>query len=314
MTALYFVSERIVFAADHVPIASTPFSFGTLRPKEALEWVRTISSLDFDVLVSEDGSTLARAEIAALAEYLNDLVASAMTAYELGLRVDELNALSSLRTKYTGPRYALRDVQVAQVFQDVGTITTDVYAAAFMGYAIRGSGLCSFSPDECTPPKSPLSSSALGLRISGRRVGAAVEMRTEPQSTYFVRHGFNETTSAHRETRLSFMARVNLSTRNRSKLALVAGPAFSLGRTKNVSFRREGIVPYAGPTLYEWTETAFGVTYGAETGLSLGDRASLVVPVRMTVLKRDRDSELGSLETYAGVGVTVKLFRSTFLK
>jgi hypothetical protein len=59
---------------------------------------------------------------------------------------------------------------------------------------------------------------------------------------------------------------------------------------------------------------AFGVTYGAETGLSLGDRASLIVPVRMTVLKRDRDAALGSVDTYAGVGVTLKLFRTTFLK
>ena len=99
MTALHFASERIVFAADHVPIAATPFSFGTLRPKEAVEWVRTMSSLDFDVLISADGSTSTRAEIAALGEYFNDLVASAMAGYELGLRVDELSAMSSLRTQ-----------------------------------------------------------------------------------------------------------------------------------------------------------------------------------------------------------------------
>src|SRR5688572_13310047 len=54
MSALHFASERVVFAADHVPIAAIPFSFGTLRPKEAVEWVRLTSSLDFDVLISGD--------------------------------------------------------------------------------------------------------------------------------------------------------------------------------------------------------------------------------------------------------------------
>ena len=314
MTALYFASERVVFAADHVPIAATPFSFGTLRPKEAVEWVRMMSSLDFDVLISEDGSTSTRAEIAALGEYFNDVVASAMAGYELGLSVDELKTVSSLGTKYTGPHYALRDATVAQVFQNIGTVVVDIYAAAFMGYARPSSSLCPHFLDECRPPKNPLSSSVLGLRLSGREIGAAVEMRTQQQSTYFTRYGFIETTSAHRETRLSIMARVNLSTRNRSRLALVGGPAFSLGETKNVSFRREGVVPYAGPTAYEWREVAFGFTYGVETGLSLGDRANLVLPARITFLKRDRDSELGSVDAYAGVGLTLKLFRTTFLK
>ena len=313
MTALHFVSERIVFAADHVPIGTTPFSFGTIDPKEAVEWVRVTSSLDFDVLISGDGSASTRAEIAALGEYFNDLVASAMAGYELGLSVDELKNVSTLRTKYSGPRYALRDAQVEQLFQNVGTIVSDIYAAGFMGYAFRDS-FCSPSLDECTPPENRMPSTAFGLRVSGRRIGAAIEMRTEQQSTSFVRYRLNETTSAHRETRLSLMGRVNLSTRNRSRLALVAGPTFSLGNTKSVSFRREGIVPYAGPTESEWTEVAFGVTFGAETGLSLGDRASLIVPVRMTVLKRERDAALGSVDIYAGVGVTLKLFRTTFLK
>lgn len=314
MTALHFVSERVVFATDHVPIAATPFSFGPLRPAEAVEWVRMTSSLDFDVLMSGDGSISTPAQVTALDEYFNDLVASAMAGYELGLSIDELKAVSSLSAKYTGPRYALRDANVAQVFQHVGTIATDIYAAAFMGYAKPSSSLCAYFLDECTPPKNPLSSTVLGLRLSGREFGAAVEIRTQQQSTYFTRYGLLETTSAHRETRLSVMARVNLSTRDRSRFALVAGPAFSVGRTKNVSFRREGVVPNAGPTLYEWTEVALGFTYGMETGLSLGDRASLVLPARITLLKRDRDSELGSVDAYAGVGVTLKLFRTTFLK
>ena len=313
MTALHFVSERVVFATDHVPIA-TPFSFGTLRPKEAVEWVRTISSLDFDMLISGDGSSSARSEIAALGEYFNDLVASAMAGYELGLSVDELKTVSSLGAKYTGPRYSLRDANIAQVFQHVGTIATDIYGGALMGYARPSSSLCPYFLDECTPPKNPLSSSILGLRLSGRGIGGAVEVRTQQQSTYFTRYRFSETTSAHRETRVSIMARVNLSTRDRSRLAVVGGPAFSFGHTKNVSFRREGVVPDAGPTLYGWSEVAFGFTYGIETGLSLGDRASLMLPARITVLKRGRDSALGSVEAYAGVGVTLKLFRTTFLK
>jgi glyoxylase-like metal-dependent hydrolase (beta-lactamase superfamily II) len=314
MTALHFASERIVFAADHVPIGATPFSFGALGPKEAIQWVRTMSSLDVDVLFSGDGSTSTGAEIAALGEYFNDLVASAMAGYELGLSIDDLKAASSLGSKYTGPRYALRDANVAQVFQHVGTVAVDIYAVAFMGYAMPSSSLCPDFLDECTPPKNPLSSSALGLRLSGRELGAVVEMRTQQQSTYFTRYRLLETTSAHRETRLSIMAHVNLSTRNRSRLALVGGPAFSLGETKHVSFRREGVVPIAGPTAYEWRELAFGFTYGMETGLSLGDHVNLVLPARITVLKRDRDSELGSVDAYAGVGVTLKLFRTTFLK
>lgn len=314
MTALHFVSERIVFATDHVPIAATPFSFGVLGPREAVEWVRMMSSLDFDVLISGDNSISTRTEVAALHEYFNDLVASAMAGYELGLSIDELNTVSSLSSKYTGPRYSLRDANVAQVFQNVSTVAADIYAAAFIGYARPSSSLCPYFLDECVPPKNPLSSSVLGLRLSGREIGAAVEIRTQQQSTYFTRYRFIETTSAHRETRLSIMARVSLSTRNRSRLALVGGPAFSFGKTKNVSFRREGVEPNAGPMPYEWTEVAFGFTYGIETGLSLGDRASLVLPARITVLKRDRDAELGNVDSYVGIGMTIKLFRSTFLK
>jgi glyoxylase-like metal-dependent hydrolase (beta-lactamase superfamily II) len=313
MTALYFPSERLVFAVDHAALGATPFSFGTLRPKDTIEWVRTVSSLDFDVLISGDGSTTTRPEILALGEYFNDLVASAMAGYELGLRVDELNAVSSLRTKYTGPRFALRDADLAQVFRSVGMVRAEIYGAAFAGYAIRRTNFCAPIPDECTPPKSPRSST-LGLRLSGRELGVSIEVRTEQQSSYFMRYRFDETTTAHRETRLSVLGHFNMTPRNRSRLALLAGPAVSVGKTRSVFVRREGVIPYAGPYEYEWNEVALGMTFGAETGLSFGDRASLVLPLRMTMLKRYRDSELGSFDAYAGGGLTLRVYRSTFLK
>jgi len=83
--------------------------------------------------------------------------------------------VGSLGTEYTGPRYALGDANVAQVFQNVGILAVDMYAAAFMGYARPSSSLCPYFLDECRPPKNPLSSSVLGLRLSGREIGAAVE-------------------------------------------------------------------------------------------------------------------------------------------
>jgi hypothetical protein len=188
-----------------------------------------------------------------------------------------------------------------------------MYAAAFMGYA-RPAAACVhiFSTSAGLPrTRCPRACSACACRAA-RSAPPSNEDATAIH--LFTRYRFIETTSAHRETRLSIMARVNLSTRNRSRLALVGGPAFSLGETKNVSFRREGVVPYSGATAYEWREVAFGFTYGLETGLSLGDRANLVLPARITVLKRDRDSEPGNVDAYAGVGVTLKLFRTTFLK
>ena len=169
----------------------------------------------------------------ALGEYFNDLVASAMAGYELGLSIDELKTVSSLGTKYTGPRYALRDANVAQVFQNVGTVAVDIYAAAFMGYARPSSSLCPHFLDKCTPPKNTLSSSVLGLRLSGREIGAAVEMRTQQQSTYFTRYRFIETTSAHRETRLS------ISRARQSRWFLFISPARSRSPS-HVKARRPG--------------------------------------------------------------------------
>ena len=55
-TVIYFPAERLVFAGDYVPTVTSPIEFAPEAPKEVITWVRTVTTLDFDVLLSGSGA------------------------------------------------------------------------------------------------------------------------------------------------------------------------------------------------------------------------------------------------------------------
>jgi glyoxylase-like metal-dependent hydrolase (beta-lactamase superfamily II) len=315
MMALYFPSERVVFAADHPSISDSPFSFGTAPPKEVVRWVDSIAALDFDVLVSSDSTTTTRVEIQAIHQYLADLVTSVSAGYALGLPVDQLQR-SSLLGKYVDGRYALRDAQVAQVYGQLRSIASDVYGAALMNRAPQNIADCGNSPvDTCRLPETDVPSGLLGMRFSYGRVSAGAEARAEGQRSFYTASASQETTVVHRETLISSVLRVDIFPRHRIIVAGVGGVSFALGETRGVTFIRQGIVPRVGPHFFGSKQVEFGTTFGADVGMSFGDRVSIVMPVRMTRLTRSANENLwGRVHTYVGVGLSFRLFRHTYFR
>jgi len=49
-----------------------------------------VSTLDFDLLVSGDGMTLTRTDIASIGPYLEDLLGTVVTGRQQGIGVDEV--------------------------------------------------------------------------------------------------------------------------------------------------------------------------------------------------------------------------------
>ena len=62
MTVIYFPRERVLFAADPPALTSSPFSFGTLRARDVLTWLRAVRPLDFDIMLTGEGEMVTRAD------------------------------------------------------------------------------------------------------------------------------------------------------------------------------------------------------------------------------------------------------------
>jgi glyoxylase-like metal-dependent hydrolase (beta-lactamase superfamily II) len=84
MTALYFPSERLLFAVDGPAVTRIPFTFQGFTPRQVRDWVRAVVALDFDTLVTGRGERVAKADIVAFNQYLDALIDGVQSGFEMG--------------------------------------------------------------------------------------------------------------------------------------------------------------------------------------------------------------------------------------
>jgi glyoxylase-like metal-dependent hydrolase (beta-lactamase superfamily II) len=311
MIALYFPSERVVFAADPPPVTTVPFSFGTSPPGDVVRWVREISSLDFDILVSGDGGTMPKSEVVAIRQYLDDLVAGVTATRHHALPIRELRGKPPL-IQYTGVRYGLMDQNIAQAYRSTQTRSVEIYGAAVTSYQPRNDYYCDperHSQGSCTLPPGNIQSGVLGVRITNGRFGAAAEMRA-PVRSAFVLGSNAETTVVHRETLSSYLFRATAVAKRRYSLAALGGITIAIGHTRATVREGQEI------RFFSDDNSLFGWTAGVEGGLSVRGRASIEMHVRTTRLRgRDfLDVSWGNSDTSIGVGLAVRMFHRTSIR
>jgi hypothetical protein len=276
-----------------------------------VRWVREISSLDFDVLVSGDGGTMLKSEVVAIRRYLDDVVAGVTAARDHGLAIGDLRRTPPL-IQYTGVRYGLIDENIAQAYRSTRTSSAEVYGAALTSYQPRDDYYCSaehLRQGSCTLPAGNIQSGVLGVRMMYGRFGAAAEMRAPVRSSFVI--GSNaETTVAHRETLSSFLFRATVVANRRYTLATLGGISIALGHT------RATVVEGQEVRFFSDDNSLLGWTAGADGGLTVGDRASIVMHVRASRL-RGRDSSdfpWGNSDISIGVGLAVRVFHRTAVR
>jgi glyoxylase-like metal-dependent hydrolase (beta-lactamase superfamily II) len=309
MIALYFPSERVVFAVDHPPVTAVPFSFGTWAPGDVVRWVRTISSLDFDVLVSGDGTNVLRSEISPVHQYLDDLVASVAAARDHARPLDELRQQPPLM-QYTGIRYGSADQNINQVYGSLRSKSAEVYGVAFTSYQPRSDFYC--SPDSrsrgsCPLPPSSVRSGILGVRVDNGRFRGVAEVRAPVKLAFELSEG--GVTIVNRDTLSTFLFGATLLGNRRYTLAALGGMSIVWEDTS---------ATFTPPDtrVFQERNSLFGWTGGVDAGLSVGDWTSIVVHMRATRLRARNQLALswGNNDISIGVGLAVRVFRRTTLR
>ena len=130
MTVLFFPAQRVLFVGDAVPLA-LPESVGPSGVKQTIASLRLLESLDFDLLLTSDGSTGSKADIARLREYFEDLSIGVKAGFDKGQSADEVAATLSLDNHATLAGFPVRRARhIAEVYSATPKLRVDLYTAA----------------------------------------------------------------------------------------------------------------------------------------------------------------------------------------
>jgi glyoxylase-like metal-dependent hydrolase (beta-lactamase superfamily II) len=100
---LFFPAQRVVFASDYVQFKRTCCGFAFDR-KPLAAWIaslRTLESLDFDVIVGNHGDMGTKADLSEARQFLEDLSAAVSSAIAAGQSVEEMQKTIRLE-RYSG--------------------------------------------------------------------------------------------------------------------------------------------------------------------------------------------------------------------
>jgi glyoxylase-like metal-dependent hydrolase (beta-lactamase superfamily II) len=310
MTALYFPSERVMFAADYpAAILTSPLSFGSSAAKEIIEWVAAVEPLDWDLLVSGDGTTLARTDIGELARYLADLNAAVAAGYEAGRTIAELQGSPVLESYRRSPRFALLDDHIASLYRTLRLVRVDLYGAALLNAVPANNAYC-MSFTTCDAAGGATGAGAVGLTVAGRRLGLTAEARIGGQFLGARTSPLYDDAFAHRDTAWSVLFRYTLMSRGGLKVSGVVGTSLFRGDLKGMDVVKQGVSPAGGPHPLAFKTSGGGFTTGVDLDSAVGRSLSVVMPVRLTSRTRNRAADwLGNLDLHAGIGIGIRLFQ-----
>lgn len=119
MTVLLFPDKKVLFAADCVNIRRLSYGgFLGFPPEQAIQTIRTIESMDFDVVVPGHGTALgSKADVLEYRRYFEDLVAAVADGITAGRTREDLMRDLVLPEYVSWQRYDLQQpVNVAQAY------------------------------------------------------------------------------------------------------------------------------------------------------------------------------------------------------
>ncbi len=180
-TVVLFPRQRIVFAVEPPPVHLAPFSFGSLRPRDVLQWLHAVAALEFDTMLLGSGETVARGDLVALADYLDELYTSVVTAYEQRRSIDQIRASAVLDAFKNAPHFAGRATQIARVYRALHLVRAEVSVSGIANYGPGRSAYCDAFAGCATGGVVPGGTAGAAI-LFGRGPGIVGELTFGPQS------------------------------------------------------------------------------------------------------------------------------------
>lgn len=303
---ILFVEDRVLFTWSWRLAA--PFSFSGSNPRHTLNLVRTIAGQKFDTLIPSNGQTLGRSEVDRLIAYLDYLGAEAATGIKRGRSAGQV-ATGPVPAKFQGdPHLGGRGPQLSAMYDAARIRWMDLEGAAVYSWLDQNSDYCE-SYDRCESGAQVVGGSG-GLRIGNRRFGMVAEMTFTQQFLSVRETGTIDEVFAHRQSRGSLLLSFGGTRLNGPSFNLLAGVTAIVGDSDGVR-QREGFAPIGGRRPVAQRATALGVTVGTDLAVPVGNRVSLVFPLRATILNRT-PQELwpGTFDAQGGVGLRFNVSRA----
>ena len=308
-TVVLFPRERILFAVDPPPVHQVPFSFGSLRPRDVLDWLHAVAALDFDSMLFGSGERVTRAEIVALTDYLDALHARVVTGYEQGETIAQIGTGPALDAYRAVPHYADRAMQIGDVFRALRLLKAELSVASLANYGPRSSDYCGSFTFCAAGGVVPAGTAAVAI-LFGRGPGIVGEATFGAQSWSSRTRPSYEEEVARRRARAAILFRYSRLRPGRFSLALLGGVSRTVDDVRGQYVVRGVLRPVGGRHAIADTAARTGITVGLDIAETAWGGLSFVFPLRVTRVHGSLPVDWpGRYDVQGGVGIRVRLLR-----
>ena len=305
-TAVLFRDERMLFVGRSL----TPsFADRSARPSDVARWADTIASLEYDTLLTGNGTVVPRTDVTVLADYSRSLLAGVIAGYEAGRTLEEIRRDPTIGS-FAGTSFAARrDSDIISMYERTRIVAVDAYGAALGNHLQLNSDpqFCS-RPVICNARTTSGLGASTGLGVSIERYRVAVEMAIGSQLDVSLGAESPETRQRSRETHLSVLGGYRTAPSGTFNITLLAGPTFTHLKTATTM---QGPL-FAQPISFSSSAGGFAFTFGADVFFPVGRRLGVIAPIRLTRSAR-KESLVpffrSGVDIRAGVGLTFAVMR-----
>lgn len=311
MAVVYFPNDRVLFAVAPPPVSGVPFTFDTVRPRDAFAWIDAVAAIDPELLVFDDGTMMEGEAFRQLVRYLNTVRRDVASAYELGRSMADTQAMPLSPPDAGAPHAVARNAHIAAVYASLRLLRIDLAGIVGGTYVSRNpSALCGDRFRVCTAGGGVGSATGAIAVTLGNRFGAITELTLNRQLwTGRARSGFEEET-ALRLSRGAVLFRYGAPRPGQLSAMPVAGLSRTVGDAAGVSHVPGVQIPVGGYHVIGGRDARLGVTAGIDLIKTTRRGFSIGAPIRITRMGGARPAQWPSMfDVQAGVGVSVPLVR-----
>jgi glyoxylase-like metal-dependent hydrolase (beta-lactamase superfamily II) len=311
MSVVWFPAERLLFAADAPPIRKTPFSFSAAKPRDVIRWLKTVAQLEFDMLLFDDGTSVSREEVSALAAYLDWIRTEVTLGYQDGRSLSHLQANLRLDAFGTYPQYLARATHIAEVYRTIQMVRLEMTVAGLTNHARQNPVAYCESYTFCSAGGMvPAGSISVSLRM-GRRFGVVGELTLGEQWWSARSKTSYDDEVAFRQSRGSVFLLFGSPSPRGFSYALLGGLSNTIGDARGQNRVQGVLVPTGGRHLLEARANRYGVSGGVDLSQHIGRGVRVVLPLRLTRAFGDgHEYWPDRVDVQAGVGISVRVLRS----